>query len=96
MSLMQAAGVPAGVVETGEDLLDRDPQLRYRRTFVELQHAEVGKYRTQAEPHFLSSSTAFAVKRAPLLGEHNRYVFQGILGLADEEFQRLVKKGTFY
>jgi benzylsuccinate CoA-transferase BbsF subunit len=96
MSLMQAAGVPSGVVETGEDLLDRDPQLRYRRTFVELEHPEVGKYRTQAGPHFLSSSTVFEVKRAPLLGEHNRYVFQEILGLADEEFQRLVKEGVIY
>jgi crotonobetainyl-CoA:carnitine CoA-transferase CaiB-like acyl-CoA transferase len=36
------------------------------------------------------------VKRAPLLGEHNRYVFQEILGLTDEEFQRLVREGVIY
>jgi benzylsuccinate CoA-transferase BbsF subunit len=94
MSQMQAAGVPAGVVETGEDLLDRDPQLHFRRTFIELEHPEVGKYRTQAGPHFLSSTTTFEVKRAPLLGEHNHYVFQEILGMSDDEFQRLEKAGV--
>jgi benzylsuccinate CoA-transferase BbsF subunit len=92
MTMMQSAGVPAGVVETGEDLLDRDPQLKHRHTFIELESPEVGKYRTQAGPHFLSSKANFDVRRAPLLGEHNEYVFKDILGLPDEEYDRLVQE----
>ncbi len=93
MSLLQGAGIAAGVVETGEDLLDHDPQLEHRQTFVELDHPEVGIYRSQAGPHFLLSKTHFEVQRAPLLGEHNKYVFQGILGLSEAEFGRLVQEG---
>jgi benzylsuccinate CoA-transferase BbsF subunit len=94
MTSMQNAGVPAGVVETGEDLLDHDPQLRYRRTFTELDHPDGGKYRTQAGPHFRLSKTPFDIRRAPRLGEHNELVFKGILGLSDDEFASLVKAGV--
>jgi benzylsuccinate CoA-transferase BbsF subunit len=94
MTSMQHAGVPAGVVETGEDLLDHDPQLRYRGTFTELDHPDGGKYRTQAGPHFQLSKTPFDIKRAPRLGEHNELVFKGILGLSDDEFASLVKAGV--
>jgi len=94
MTLMQNAGVPAGIVETGQDLLDNDPQLKHRGTFVELDHPDGGRYRTQAGPHFLLSSTRFDVKRAPRLGEHNEQVIKGILGVPDEEYRRLVEEGV--
>ena len=94
MNLMQKSGVPAGVVETGEDLLDHDPQFKHRNTFVQLDHPDGGKYRTQAGPHFLLSKTEFDVRRAPRLGEHNEYVFKEILGVPDDEYDRLVKEGV--
>ena len=94
MTAMQNAGVAAGVVETGEDLLDHDPQFKHRHTFTELDHPDGGRYRTQAGPHFLLSKTPFDVKRAPRLGEHNEHVFKGILGLSDAEFAGLVKAGV--
>jgi len=94
MTLMQSAGVPAGVVETGEDLLEHDPQLKHRGTFVELDHPDGGRYRTQAGPHFLLSGTQFDVRRAPCLGEHNEQVFKGILGIPDGEYRKLVEDGV--
>jgi benzylsuccinate CoA-transferase BbsF subunit len=94
MAALQNAGVAAGVVETGEDLLDHDPQFKHRHTFTELDHPDGGRYRTQAGPHFLLSKTPFDVKRAPRLGEHNEHVFKGILGLSDAEFAGLVKAGV--
>ncbi len=96
MTKMQSAGVPAGVVETGEDLLDKDLQFKYRQTFVELEHPEGGKYRTQTGPHFKLSKVPFQLKRAPRLGEHNEYVFKGILGLSDEKYDRLVEEKVIY
>jgi len=82
------------VVETGEDLLDRDPQFKHRNTFVQLDHPDGGEYRTQAGPHFLLSKTRFDVRRAPRLGEHNEYVFKEILGIPGEEYEKLVKEGV--
>jgi benzylsuccinate CoA-transferase BbsF subunit len=99
MGLMQKAGIAASVVETGEDLLDKDPQLKYRGTFVELDHPEypevdIPKYRTQQGNHFTLSKYTPQLKRAPLLGEHNEYVFKELLGLPDDEYERLLKDGV--
>ncbi|MFC1948614.1 CaiB/BaiF CoA transferase family protein [Chloroflexota bacterium] len=93
MTLMQRAGVAAGVAETAEDQLDYDPQLRHRRTFRTLRCPEIKQYRTPG-PHFLLSKVSYRLKRAPLLGEHNEYVFKGILGLSDKEYSRLVDEGV--
>jgi len=94
MNLMQLGGVAAGVVETGEDLLDKDPQYRHRRTFKELEYPGIGKYRTHVGAHFLLSKYTCDLKPAPLLGEHNEYALKGILGIPDDEFDKLVKEGV--
>ena len=92
MNMMQAAGVAAGVVATGEDLLDHDPQFKHRQTFVELEYPGIGKYRTQIGAHFMLSKYTCELKPAPLLGEHNEYVFKEILGMPDDEYDKLVKE----
>jgi len=94
MKLMQDAGVPAGVVQNGEDLLERDPQLKYRGTFAELEYPGIGKYRSQAGTHFLMSRYKVEMKPAPTMGQHNEYVIKGILGMPDGEYDKLVKEGV--
>jgi crotonobetainyl-CoA:carnitine CoA-transferase CaiB-like acyl-CoA transferase len=94
MDMMQKAGIAAGIVETGEDLLDKDPQLKHRHTFWELDHPEQGKYRSQTGHHFILSKYTPEMKRSPLLGEHNEYVLKELLGVPDDEFDRLVKEGV--
>jgi benzylsuccinate CoA-transferase BbsF subunit len=91
MSLMQSAGVAAGVVATGEDLMERDPQLRHRRLFRELDHPEIGKYHG-VTPAFAFSGYPAEIERAPLLGEHNEHVLKDILGMSDEEVDELVRE----
>jgi len=93
MSMMQDAGVPAGVVETVEDLLDHDPQLKHRHFHHELMHPEVGKYRAP-EPSFILSKSPAELRRAPLLGEHNEYALKQILDMPDEEIAELVIEGV--
>ena len=93
MEIMQAAGVPAGVLETGEDLLEKDPQIRHRRMFREVDHPRMGKHHPPASP-FLMSRSADEVRRAPLLGEHNEYVLKQILGMSDGEIADLVISGA--
>lgn len=92
MDKMQAAGVAAGVVETGEDLLDKDPQYKHRRTFREVEYPGIGKYRTHVGAHFLLSKYEYDIRCAPLLGEHNEYVIKELLGVPDDEYDRLVKE----
>ena len=90
---MQAAGVPAGVLQTGEDLLEHDPQLKYRRFFEELDHPEIGKY--HAFKHsFMLSKLPCELQRAPLLGEHTEYALKEFLGMSDDEIAELVVEGV--
>ena len=90
MAAMQAAGVPAGIIENPEDQLDKDPQLRSRRFFRQLDYPGVGPYRAPLGAHFLLSMHEFDAKRAPVLGEHNEYVFKRLLNMPDAEYDRLV------
>jgi crotonobetainyl-CoA:carnitine CoA-transferase CaiB-like acyl-CoA transferase len=93
MSLMQAAGVAAGVVETGEDLLEHDPQLKHRHFFWEQDHPEIGKYWAHRHAFVLSKSPC-EVRRSPLLGEHNEYALKELLGMSDDKIAELVIEGV--
>lgn len=93
MGRLQAAGVPAGLLETGEDLIEHNPQLKHLRFFCEVPHPEIGKYIVHRTP-FTLSRAAYEVTRAPLLGEHNQYALKEILGLSDEEMADLVIDGA--
>lgn len=93
MTVMQAGGVAAGLVETGEDQLEHDPQTRHRNMFPELDHPRLGKHHAVASP-FIMSKTPCQLTRAPLLGEHNQYVLKEILGMSDEEIAELVVSGA--
>ena len=93
MALMQAAGVPAGVLESGEDL-DDDPQLNHRGHYKELSHPEMRRCRFRGQSILLSRFPR-EIKRSPCLGEHTAYVMTGLLGLSDEEFVKLMNEGVF-
>lgn len=63
MQMMQGAGVPAGILETAEDLILHDPQLKHRHLYYELDHPEVGKY-IAPRPVFMLSKSPCEVRRA--------------------------------
>lgn len=89
MSLMQETGVGAGVLQTGEDLLEHDPQLKHLHFFWELEQSGVGKQHVYGPP-FLLSKSSYELRTAPLLGEDNEYVLKEILGMSDEEVAELI------
>jgi benzylsuccinate CoA-transferase BbsF subunit len=94
MARLQAAGVPAGVVENCSDTY-RDPQLRRRNIYWEMKHSETGKFTHLGQSFQLSKTPAKAYSPSPLLGEHTEYVCSEILGMSDEEFVDLMQKGVF-
>jgi len=93
MTWMQSAGVSAGLVETAEDLMDHDPQLKHSHFHWELEHPEVGRYRAPRPP-FQISKAPCEVRSAPLLGEHNEHICKEILGMSDDEIAELVIEGV--
>lgn len=93
MEALQKKGIPAGVVQNGQDLL-KDLHLKERGHYVELSHPEEGRMLYQ-NPTIILSRTPGRVRRAPLLGEHSDYILKEILGLTDKEREGLEKEGAF-
>ena len=89
MTMMQEAGVPAGIVQNVEDIVDFDPQVKARELLPRQHHPVIGDFLYTRWP-FLFSKTPVLIQRAPCLGEHNHYVCTGILGMSDEDFVELL------
>ena len=94
MVMMQAAGVPAGVVSNTQDLFE-DPQLKYYHHFHELDHPAMGKCAFYQGPGFRLSEADYDVARPPLLGEHNEYVYTKILGISEDDYAKWMQDGVF-
>ena len=94
MARLQAAGVPAGVVQNTADVFE-DPQLRSRDMFWPMPHPEVGMFTHLGQSFRLAKTPARAYSPSPLLGEHTEYVCTEILGMPDDEFIDLMRAGVF-
>ncbi|OGO01376.1 MAG: hypothetical protein A2Y90_04390 [Chloroflexi bacterium RBG_13_52_12] len=94
MNRLQAAGVPAGVVENTADALN-DPQLRQRNMYWKMSHAEMGEFTHLGQSFQLSKTPSKPFSPSPLLGEHTEQICTGMLGMTDEEFVKLMQEGVF-
>jgi benzylsuccinate CoA-transferase BbsF subunit len=92
MDWLQAAGVPAGVVNNGKDLFD-DPQLKHRGHFRFLNHSVMGVH-SYSSPAYRLSKTPDQQFPAPALGEHNEFVLKEILKLSDDDIGDLLVEGA--
>ncbi|MBW1883172.1 MAG: CoA transferase, partial [Deltaproteobacteria bacterium] len=95
MKVLQAAGVPAGVCQTAEERVERDPQLAHLGWLTELPHLEIGRFAVKGLPMQFSETPAYQggpIDRAgPCYGEDNAYVYGELLGLSDDEIRVLEK-----
>ncbi len=94
MTLMQEAGIAAGVVQNVQDVYE-DPQLRERELFWIMEHRELGRYGHIGEPAILSRTPAKPNSPAPCLGEHTEYICKELLGMTEDEIGEYVASGAF-
>lgn len=84
MYALQARGVPAGVAQTTEDKMERDPQLTARGFYPTAPHAELGDHRYEGLPFQLTRFGWDVRSGSPLFGEHTDEVLAEI-GCSDEQ-----------
>lgn len=87
------ANIPCAPVMTVDRLL-HDPQVRAREMVVDLPHPTVGTVPVSGVPIKLSASPGRVTRLGPDLGQDNREVYGGLLGLSDEELARLQGAGV--
>jgi benzylsuccinate CoA-transferase BbsF subunit len=95
MEILQSASVAAMPVMNLEDQF-RNPHLREREIHLESEHPKVGLEFLHGIPWHLSGTPGRIRRPAPLLGEHNQYVFGDLLGLPEREIHRLMEAGAIY
>lgn len=88
-----AHGVPAASVESGF-FLHFNEQLVDRGFFEEVEHPFAGRYGTPGLPFRLASVERWFQRAAPSLGQHNDEVLSGLLGVSQEERERLHDTGV--
>ncbi len=92
IAALEAAGVPCGPINDRAQVFD-DPHVRARGVRVEVPHPLAGKVPVVASPIHLSE-TPVRHGTPPLLGEHTREVLGSVLGMAEDEIEKLRRDGV--
>jgi CoA:oxalate CoA-transferase len=95
MHLLQQAGVPSG---PSQDIFRvfNEPQLREAGYFTEL-YTNDGELRDlPGLPWRLDGGPEPYLTEAPVLGQHNAYVYQEMLGLPALEVDRMIEDQIIY
>ena len=95
MERLQAVGVAAMPVMNIADQF-ADPHLNARETYVEIDHPHVGAEMLYGVPWRFSETPGQVRTPAPLLGQHNSYVLGELMGIADNELERLTSEEVVY
>ena len=89
---LQGAGVPAGPVLRGPDLL-ANRHYAERGTFLSIDHPQVGPRQYPGLPWKMSATPGKVRSPAPTLGQHNHEIYGGLLGFRAEEIEALEADG---
>jgi len=87
MEELGRADVPAGAVLTTAEL-SADPYLHERGTMVTMEHPVRGSIVMPGFPIKMSASSV-PILPAPLLGQHNKEIYEDMLGISADELDRL-------
>ena len=91
MELCQNAGIPAGVVQNGADLIENDPQLKSSHFFSKLPdtHPDLGEQHLDRLPINFEKYELNDYRRVRVIGEDNEEVMKDWLNRAAEEVKTL-------
>ncbi len=93
MEKLQAAGVPAGVVQNYTDVL-ADPQLNARDWFQPATHPDMGTHRHNGFPWRFTRTPSIVHRPPPRVGEDSESVLRDELHVPPERFAALLQAGV--
>ena len=91
---LNGCGVAAARVVPLSEIYSRpDPHFEATGFIAEIDHPEAGPTWLPGRPWRFSAAPAEPIRPAPCVGEHSREVFAAELGMADAEYEQLVRDG---
>ncbi|BBZ28731.1 putative CoA-transferase [Mycolicibacterium madagascariense] len=96
VATMQEAGLPAGPMNRAVDVL-ADPQLVFRGLYTEMAHPLFpAPITTETHPAPFRHVADAPLRPAPMPGEQTRAIATNVLGLPDDEIDRLIDEGVLF
>jgi len=90
---LHEGGVPAGRIFRAKDMF-ADPHFAARDAIVRLTHPELGEFAMHNVFPRLSETPGSVRHVGPTLGEHNKEIYQGMLGIDDDTMSSLHSAGV--
>jgi crotonobetainyl-CoA:carnitine CoA-transferase CaiB-like acyl-CoA transferase len=87
--LLRDCGIPVAKVASPSERIEGDPATARWGLWPVVRHKEMGDVRVDGLPLHLSGTDWSITRGAPCLGEHNRYVYEELLGLPSDEVDAL-------
>ncbi len=91
---LQAVGIPASAVRRPAERIDGDVATSSRSLWPMVDHPEMGGVRVDGQPAEFSRTNWEITRSAPVLGQHNEYVYGELLGLSASEIEQLADDGV--
>ena len=96
MEILQARGVAAAPTFDAQTLLE-NKHIQARKIFVKVKPPEIDERTVVRAPWLTCQPDEQELPNpAPLLGEHNDYVFGELLGISTEEIEKLEQEKVLY
>lgn len=95
MELLQKAGVAAAACEDTEERFF-NPHFQERGILAEIEHPSTGVDWIPSVVCKLSETPGTIRRPAPMLGEHNQYVFHELLGVSEDTMSALVAEKVIF
>lgn len=93
LKLFDESDVAGAPVNTVEEALS-DPHVKHRKLVVEVDHPKMGKVKLLNSPFKFSDTPVKERARPPLYGENTREVLREVVGVSEEEIDRLSQGGA--
>jgi len=90
---LQDAGVPAAPMLTATGMLD-DPHYRARGFERGIEQQDLGYIAMEGPAFRASGMSDVRIFQAPRVGEHTREICRGLLGMTEDEIERLIADGA--
>ena len=86
-------GIPAGPINDLKDITEDEHIVKYRKMFVEVEHPKIGKMKINGCAVKFLDDESLSFEPAPLLGENNKEILSGFLGMDEYILDEYKEKG---
>lgn len=93
--MLNEKGIPGCKINSVDDVVSDKHISKYRNMFPIVDHPVAGKVKVTNNAVNFEGRVHNEYKTAPDLGGDNEYIYKKILGISDEDYQKLKEKGVF-